>query len=130
MNSVSTLRKQKGISSLTVIFILISLAGFGLVGIKVVPMYMDNATINSIITGLGDQPGLTKLNDDQLRFKIEKLFTINSIYNIDQKALVIKRDNGKLTVDFDYEVRANIYRNLDAVASFKNHFETKLPESP
>ncbi len=128
MTTYRSRKVQHGASTLGILFILISLATFMMVGVKVVPMYMDNATINSVVTGLENEPGIVKLNHDQLHYKIMKLLTINNIRSITNEQVVIKRENGKLTVDVDYEVRENIYRNLDAVASFKNHFETKIPE--
>ncbi|PID41898.1 MAG: hypothetical protein CSB48_12815 [Proteobacteria bacterium] len=127
MNQASPGRSQKGLSSFTMLFVMVAMATFFLIGIKVVPMFMDNATVNSVVVALDSDPEVKTMADEQIRNKVMKMLTLNNIRFLKAEQIVIKREDGLLKVNLDYEVRENIFRNLDAVAVFENHYETRLP---
>ncbi len=118
---------QKGLSSFTLLFIMLAMATFFLIGIKVVPMFIDNATVNSVVQGLEEDPKVKSMVDEEIRSKIVKMLTLNNIRYLKPEQIVIIREDGLLKVQLDYESRENVFKNLDAVASFENHFQTKLP---
>ena len=121
-----TRNRQIGASSFTLLFMLIMGALAITLAIKLLPLYLDNNSVNSVINSMGEDQKLQTYQDKQIRQKIQSRLTINNIRDFDGKNIVIKRDNGLLTIDANYEKRENIFKNIDVVVSFENHFETRL----
>ena len=118
--------KQRGASTFSLLLNLVMVALAITLAIKLIPRYLDNNSINSVITSLGEDSQLASYDDQQIRKKIQSRLTINNIREFDGKKITIKRDNGKLYIDADYEIRDNIFKNIDVVISFENHFETSI----
>lgn len=119
------MKNQKGASGLTILVILFLAASILTVAMKIVPMYLDNMTIAKVLEDIGKQSDIAELSDDDIMSAFDKRLTINNVRNFDSKNIVIKREEGMLTIDVNYENRDNIFKNIDAIVSFKNHFETK-----
>ncbi|WP_250657282.1 DUF4845 domain-containing protein [Alkalimarinus coralli] len=120
-----SMRNQKGASALSIMVILFLAASILTIVMKIAPMFFDNMTIEKVLKDIGAQPDIAELSDDEIISAFSKRFSINNIRNFDLKSIVIKRDDGLLTIDINYEKRENIFKNIDAIVSFENHFETK-----
>ena len=119
------MKNQKGASALSIMVILFLAASIMTIVMKVAPMFFDNMTIAKVLEDIGAQSDIAELSDDEIVGTFSKRLTINNVRDFDVKKVVIKRDDGLLTIDINYEKRENIFKNIDAVASFENHFETK-----
>ena len=119
------MRNQKGASALSIMVILFLAASILTIVMKVAPMFFDNMTIAKVLEDIGAQSDIAALSDDEIVGAFSKRLIINNVRDFDPKKIVIKRDDGLLTIDINYEKRENIFKNIDAVASFENHFETK-----
>jgi hypothetical protein len=95
-----------------------------LIGIKVVPPFVENMTVSSIVTDIGKTKDIQDKDDTEIRDLFSKRFSINNISDIDLNKIQIKRENGNIYIDLNYETRVNIFRNIDAVISFKNHYDS------
>ncbi len=96
------------------------------IGIKVVPPFVDNWTVSSILKEVGKNKDIESMDDADIREAFSKRFSINAVDNISMDQIVINRE-GKLIIDINYEVRTNVFRNIDAVISFKNRFDSAHP---
>lgn len=120
------MKNQKGASALSIMVILFLAASILTIVMKIAPMFFDNMTIAKVLEDIGAQSNIAELGDDEIRSAFSKRLTINNVRDFDTKKLVITRDDGVLAIDVNYEKRENIFKNIDAVASFENHFETKV----
>ena len=121
----NVLKRQDGMSLiglLTVVFLIIS---FALIAMKLVPLYMRNHTIKSVMAGMTDAPGVTKMSTRKIKQSILRRLDINSIYEFDRKTLTVKKVKGYFELRAEYEVREPIVGNIDVVLSFKEL--TKIP---
>ncbi len=119
------MRNQKGASALSIMVILFLAASILTIVMKVAPMFFDNMTIAKVLEDIGAQSDIAELADDEIISAFTKRLSINNIRGFDTKKIIITRDDGLLAIDINYEKRENIFKNIDAVASFENHFETK-----
>ncbi|MCP5206162.1 MAG: DUF4845 domain-containing protein [Hahellaceae bacterium] len=124
-----TKKNQAGGSTIATLFLLIMVALALTLAIKILPKYMDNNSINSVINAMVEDSQVTSYTDDQIFTKIQSRLIINNIRDFKNESIKIKRDNGLLTIDADYEVRENIFKNVDVVVSFTNHAETPLKDN-
>jgi len=114
---------QRGASGLNILFTLVMVIFFGATILKLTPVYLDNYTIKGALDGLNQQPGITQMSQDKIKGVLLKQLQINNVHNVDAKGIVVKKENGRLTVNIDYEVRMDLVQNIDLIVSFENKFE-------
>lgn len=119
--------RQKGVSTLSVLLLLIvGSVGFSL-GFKLLTPYSTHATVVSIIEDIIEDPSELAKSRSEIRRDIERRFTINQVALPDRDALKITLDSGELTFTLDYEERLPLYGNIDAVVVFKDEFKAIKP---
>lgn len=123
-------RKEAGMGSLTLLFILL-LASFALMCFfKLGPVYLDNLHIRGALKGMGEQHAndLHQLTKSNIRSELSKFYTINNIRGEAAKALEVKRMKDYTLVIVAYEVRVPMFANIDVVLSFNNVLDSRKPE--
>jgi type II secretory pathway pseudopilin PulG len=118
------MRRQRGISYISV---LIAISIFGVlvkVAAVVAPPYYDFYTINQIIESLY-RDGRASSEAD-FRRGLSDRFQINNIRDKSPDDFEYSFDSGKLTVNVDYEVRKPFISNLDVVMHFKKTYSGKV----
>ena len=119
--------RQKGISTLSVLLLLIvGSVGFSL-GIKLLAPYSTHTTVVSIIEDIIADPAELSKSRAEIRRDIERRFTINQVALPGRDALQITQDSGELIFTLDYEERVSLYGNIDAVVVFKDEFKAIKP---
>lgn len=118
--------KQTGFSFMSLLLWFI-IGGFGiLLGLKLGPLYMENATIQSILNDLKEEKATTGLlSTKDVRGHLDKQLVINGIRRFDNpEDISIKRVDDQIIVE--YEVREHIVANVDVVVSFSNAVDIPL----
>jgi hypothetical protein len=105
------------------LFIILSIAGIAAVaGMKIVPLYIDNSAVSSAFENLAKQSDAGSLSKAEINGLITKRLYINQL---DEKIpltnlKVESAQGGGKKVSLDYEARATVMGNLDAVAKFSH----------
>lgn len=110
--------RQKGMTITGWIFIIAIALFFVLLGIKMVPSYIEFHSIGNILESVKNDSSLKGANARDIRSAIAKRFNINSIYDFDPKDLTIKKTKEGLNIQVEYEVREEVAGNVDVVMSF------------
>lgn len=116
-------RNQTGLSSITLLLVLLAGAFILLAGFKIVPLYLDNYFVKSSIDSLQDED-IRKMSDRQIRNALGRYFTINGVRDLNAGQVKIERETDKVIVKLDYEKRIDFIANIDVVVSFENWFDT------
>jgi len=116
-------RKQRGLSAMGTLVVLVLVVGAITLVLKLAPHYIDYYTMRSVIDGLPPQDvrGMTRtsLNDMlEKRFKINNLrgFKIRDIINVD-------RSRDGTVLELKYERREHLFFNVDVVITFEKRYE-------
>ncbi len=115
--------KQKGLSALGVLLILVIGGFFLAVATAVGPLYLDNSFVNAALQSLSNEP-IHKLSDDKIRRRLQDSFTINNVRDVNAKDTVIERKKTATLVRLDYERRVHLFANVDIVVVFENTYDT------
>jgi len=113
---------QRGMGFVT-LFIILSIAGVAAVaGMKIVPLYMDDMAVSSAFENLAKQSDAGNLTKAEVAGLINKRLYINQL---DEKIPLtnLKVESGQgggKKISLDYEARATVMGNLDAVATFSH----------
>ena len=119
------MRAQRGMSGLTVIFLLV-VGGFILLCLfKVIPLYYNNYKLDSLFSRIGNEgTPIETQTTNEIRGRFSRQFQVEGINDVDASDIEITRQNGEVTLSYIHEDRVNIFNNLDVVVSFENWFST------
>ena len=115
------MQAQRGMGFVT-LFIILSIAGIAAIaGMKIVPLYLDDASVQSAFKMLEKQKDPNMSRTDVKNF-IEKRLYINQLDEkipLDSLKVESAPGGGKI-MSMQYEARATVMGNLDAVATFSH----------
>jgi len=115
-------RRQAGISYSGVLFLLLLAGLFIKVAAGIGPAYYDYYTIDKIISSLYRDGRINSI--DSFKSALNDRFNINQIRDKSANDFGYSTDSGGLVVELDYEVRSNLFGNLDLVAHFKKTYSS------
>ena len=98
------------------------IGGVGTLAVRLIPHYIDYATIVSLVEELpADQVHQMAFSD--IRTSLKKRFLINNIRDLDPaKILKIERKRDGTSLVLDYERREPLVYNVDLILAFHREF--------
>lgn len=118
--------RQRGLSLLGWVVVLMVLVVFGTAAFRMIPAYMEYNTISSAITSVLDDNKTALMSPGEVRDSIGKRFLINQVDAINTSDLNIEKDGGQLSVGVDYEVRQPMFYNVFVVMQFDHTFKKNI----
>jgi hypothetical protein len=115
--------KQKGMTVLGGLIVLLILGFFLTAAFKVGPLYLDNSFVRAALDSLAHE-NVHTLTDKDVRRKLSSSFDINNIRDVDMKQLKIIREKTKTLVTLNYEKRIEFMGNVDVVVRFENSYDS------
>lgn len=119
----SPARRQRGLSTLGMLGVLILVVAAITLTLKLVPHYLDYYTLNSII---GDLPSrdVHAMNRSKLAEMLQKRFKINNLRDFDISDIIaVERSREATVLTLNYERREHLFYNVDVVLTFENRYE-------
>ena len=113
-----SLKRQRGLSPLGWIALLIVVGFAAIVAIRIVPVYMDYYAVVNSAKSVHTQGALDGSNEQELRRALDKQLSINNVDDIGDDIVTIKRSSGGIQMTVDYEVREHLIGNIDVVMKF------------
>lgn len=117
-----TRSRQRGLSLLGWVVVLIVLAVFGTAAFRMVPAYMEYNTIKSATVSLLGDSKTALMSEREIRDALGKRFVINQVDAITANDLVVSKEGGRVSVAVDYEVREPLFYNVSVVMTFRDTF--------
>jgi hypothetical protein len=115
-----------GMSSISLLALLVVIAFLGVCAFKVTPLYYDNIMLKSTMEGIDKPVGaINDWSNAEVREALQKAFAVNAI-ELDPRDVIISRENNRTTISYDYEARTELFYNISVMA----HFETQYPAAP
>lgn len=114
---------QRGASTLGVLVAVLFFGSLLTLGIKLGPIYLDDLTIQEALEGLEGTENLGTMGPSDIRGLINKRLSVNNVRGFDAKNISISKDGDLVKIDVDYEVRTDIFSNIDAVVHFQHSYE-------
>jgi len=120
------MKKQNGAVSLLGLIFLLMFLFIIFLGVKLVPAYVDDATIRAAVSSVQNEPELRQKTAGEVREVIHKRLYVNDFsgrlgMTPEKKAIQINTDNG-IRIDVDYQVKTHLFYNVDAIQTFKHHY--------
>ncbi len=118
MKKTTLPRKQGGLTMISWMFVLAILVFFIMVGIKMVPSYMENYSVKQVLASMETDRSMRKLYPRELRKMFMRRLKINSVYEFKPEFLTIKKSKVGLDMLVDYEIRKPVVGNVFVVMTF------------
>ncbi len=124
-SNLSGLGRQRGASALTMMVMVLFFGGLLTLVIKLGPAYLDDITIQEALESLDGTEGLSQMGPAQVRTLINKRLSVNNVRGFDAKNISVEKNGEFVVIKVDYEVRNNLFSNVDTVVHFKHEYEMK-----
>lgn len=105
--------RQRGISLVGGLILLILVAGWVYAAIRVVPAYIEDGEIGTTLKGVKNDARTLPISDIQ-RELVDQL-NINSIDDVDPDEFKYSREDGRLTISIDHPIEKSFIGNLSFV---------------
>ena len=111
-------RRQKGLSFISLLVVLALAVFFVLIGIKMVPTYLENFSIREVLSSIEADRASRGMSRGRLQENILRRFHINGVYNFPKDEIKFTNTKKGLHIAVDYEVRKPIAGNVFVVMVF------------
>jgi len=127
------IHKQRGMTAIGWVIVLLLIAFFTTLVLRIGPVYLENYQVKSILKGFDEVADLSSKSKSQIKVMINNKLNINSINTVtaydkgkgkSAGDFTITKQDKKLSIDIKYEVRKKIFYNIDVVISFEEHYDT------
>ena len=117
------IKRQDGMTGIGWLLVLGLIGFFALSAIRVVPIYIEGIKVKNALEALQKVPNITRKSNAEIVSTLFKTFSVDDVKNVTREDITISKDNGRLTVEVEYESRGPYMGNLEIVASFHEKVE-------
>lgn len=110
--------RQKGMTMLSWLVVLGILVFFVLIGIKMVPTYLENYSIKQVLANMENDRKVRTMSAGEMKKAFMKRLKINSVYEFDRNSIKIKKEKFGTKFSVDYEIRKPVAGNVSIVMEF------------
>lgn len=108
---------QQGMTMIGWLVMLVLIGFLTLIALRLIPGYMEFYTILQSVESVHGQ-ATPETTFAEIRSSISKRFNVNDIESLSPRDLIIKRQDGVLSIHVLYEYRTPMMGNVDAVIVF------------
>jgi hypothetical protein len=116
-------RQQGG--ALAMVIVALFFGALLTLAIKLGPAYIDDITIQEALESLEGTEGLSQMGPAEVRRLINKRLSVNNVRGFDAKHISVDKNGEYVVINVDYEVRNNLFANVDSVVHFQHEYELK-----
>ena len=113
----STSRKQQGISLSGLMIWSFVLILVSIVGMKLIPTYIENATIKRTLLAVATESNL-RTNNEEIRQSFNKRASIDNIKAINGQDIIIDKKSDRVVLSTSYSVKIPLLANVSLYIDF------------
>ena len=107
--------RQRGMTVIGMLLVMIVVAFVALIGMKVVPMYVQYYSIKSTIESIRKEPQVAQMTPMDIQNAIQKRFDIGYVENISARDLKIRNERSGRVLDLIYQDERSLFYGLSVV---------------
>ena len=115
--------KQKGLTGISIMALLVLIAFVAIIFLKIMPVYFDSFKVGDVVSGMKEERGLGDKTSNEIKTMIMRRLDVNMVSDVTKDDIFIEKIKNEVLVDVEYEVRKNMFGNLDVIISFKKSVE-------
>lgn len=118
MDGIKPRYKQRGLTLTGMLIGSIILVLVAVVSMKIVPVYIDNATIKKNLVAVASDNSLQNANAGQIRLAFTKRAQVDGIRVVSAKDIKILKDKDKIVLNVAYTVEVPLVSNISLKFDF------------
>lgn len=107
--------RQRGMTVIGMLLLIIVIAFVALIAMKVVPMYVQYFSIKSTIESIRKEPQVAQMSPMDIQNAIQKRFDIGYVDNVQARDLKIRNERSGRVIDLMYEDQRELFYGLHVV---------------
>ena len=115
--------KQRGLTFISLVFILGLIAFFTLLVLKIAPIYFNNSKVKNALAAVKESTDVTTKSRREIMSSLEKRFNMNYVEFVTDDDIKIIAQPGYVKVNIDYERVEPIMGYLSVLVEFHEGFE-------
>lgn len=119
----ASLNKQRGLTFISLVFVLGLIAFFTLLVLKIAPIYFNNSKVRNAVAAVRESTDVTTKTRSEILSSLEKRFNMNYVEHVSPEDIKIVAQPGYVRLDIDYERVEPIMGNLSVLVEFHEGFE-------
>lgn len=119
MNLKIHLHKQRGLTLSGMLLWSVVLVLVSVLGMKVVPVYIENNTIKKNLVAIANDTNLQNANANQIRLAFGKRAQVDNISVITAKDIKVTKNKGQNRLSADYSVNVPLFANISLQIDFE-----------
>ncbi|MEW8570328.1 MAG: DUF4845 domain-containing protein [Candidatus Thiodiazotropha sp.] len=120
---MQSLKKQKGLTTISWLIIFIMVGFLVYVGIKIIPVYIDHYAVVSTLKTVQEDPLSARKSKKEIREMITKRLYVNNIRHVNRDHIKIQRSGKVTTINVAYVESRPIVYNISLVMTFDESIE-------
>ena len=110
--------KQRGVSLEGTLVVIVLLIVVGVGAMKVLPSYMENGTIKTILDTIAHDPEMQGASVKDIRLSFAKRAMMNNINVVSANDIEVSKDAGGLSLSISYSVKIPLVSNASLLLEF------------
>ena len=115
-----SIKKQHGLTMISIIVIIVFLLFQGVIAMNVLPVYLTDSSVKSVINNLPNDVKAKELSARELKVLVAKRLSMNNVYTVKADHIKVKKGRGENIVTIEYEPRGKLIGNLEYIVDFKH----------
>lgn len=111
--------RQQGVTMVGMMFIAGLIVFFAIMGLKLIPAYIEFATIQSHLRELARSPDTRGAAPREIQTAFNRRKHIDNITAVDGRDIEVEKDGGEVVLILAYETRIHMMGNLNACIEFE-----------
>ena len=120
---LANMHRQSGASALVILIMILFFGGLLTLGLRLVPAYLDDKTISAAVESIRDTEGLSRMGPAQILTLINRRLSVNNVRSMKPENIKVEKIDGVAMITVDYEVRNDLFANVDTVIHFRHEYE-------
>lgn len=117
------LTKQRGLTFISLAFLLSVGAFLLLLALKIGPIYLDHSKVMTALAAVKEVPDLENKTPVDIREMIRKRFDMNYVTDVNMDSVQINKSGSYLKVEMKYDVVKKVMGNLSVLVEFDDVVE-------
>ena len=114
------MKRQKGMSGISILIIIIGIVFVASLALKVVPVYVDDATIGNIVASFDGKDDMRGKNKRTVLENFSKKLKINNVSGFDMDNLSLTKKGSDYILVVEYEPRGELIGSLEYIVLFRH----------
>ncbi len=116
-------KRQHGMTGMGWLTVLLLIGFFGLLTLRLAPIYMENYSVKGVLQSFKDEPMITQKSKKEILKMLMSRLNTNGLRDINTDMVTVEKEPGLLNIKIDYFVRKPMVGNIEIIVSFDEEIE-------